>query len=940
MLGVSHPVSHRDERVEPAARPAFAPRAVRLAAALLGLAAIATYLVIALSRLAYPFPLEYLESNSLVEVQRILSGRPLYAAPAVGYVPDGYPPLYFATSAAAAGALGLSYLPLRLVSLLSSLACFAVLGALVRRETASAAAGIAAAGLLAATYFVTGTWFDVARVDSLFIALSVAALYAARSMRRTRGAVATGLLLAAAVLTKQNGLAEGVAVLTALALGPRRRLAGQATLTYAAVLGSSTLALGLASHGWYAYYVFVLMTEHTLAHAAFGQFWTVHLLRVLGLACCAVVLGARRIPLVLLAGCTALVVESYAALVHSGGGANDLLPAYLALALLAGLATGDHPGGLVSSCADRLAGARVAGWRAGQVRPWAAAAASALVIAQLAVLVNDFHPGRAIPTDADRAVGWRLAAGMRAFGGTIAVPSDPGLALLAGLPAVAHQGAADDVLRASGAAGLARFRSSAARAVAARRFSAIVTQNASPPDGFPRDLTRYYRRCPQTLLPGVPPALFQAVAGPPGRPAYVWLPAGGASCAVTVRTLGGPAPVAPGRQTEPGTAPNTNRVTRPAETPGGHGKVSAQIQVALIAAGCTSAVGLIGTGVIWLLRRAPLRLSVQVSGAVVVLAVAAGTLGTAQAMFISRHDLGVEAMVCVVAAVVAIGFGGLLGRQLEASSLALRQAARSLADRDGGYRSPAGPMTAELAALSRELAVTSDRLKDSRARERALDQSRRELVAWVSHDLRTPLAGLHAMAEALEDGIASDPDRYHRQIRAEVGRLARMVDDLFELCRIEAGTLRLSPGQIALEDLINDTVASTEALARARGVRLTGETGGPLVIQADPRELSRALTNLLVNAIRHTPAEGSVHVMAAPQPGGALLAVADGCGGIPEADLERVFDMAWRGTDPDDGAGLGLAIVRGIVEAHRGQVSVVNTGEGCRFEVRLPTLAV
>jgi signal transduction histidine kinase len=370
--------------------------------------------------------------------------------------------------------------------------------------------------------------------------------------------------------------------------------------------------------------------------------------------------------------------------------------------------------------------------------------------------------------------------------------------------------------------------------------------------------------------------------------------------------------------------------------------VNAQMQVVLIAAGCTGAVGVLGTGVIRLLRQAPLRISVQVSGAIVVLAVVAGTLGTAEAMFVSPHDLGVVVMVCLVAAVIAAGFGCLLGRQVEAGSLALRRAARSLGDQDG-YRSPAGPMAAELAALSRELAVTGEKLKESRAREHALEQSRRELVAWVSHDLRTPLAGLHAMAEALEDGMAADPDRYHRQIRAEAVRLARMVDDLFELSRIEAGALPLSPGQIALEDLISDALDSTEALARARGVRLTGETRAPLVIQADPRELSRALTNLLVNAIRHTPADGSVHVMAAPQPDGALLAVADGCGGIPEADLARVFDTAWRGacTGPgtDGGAGLGLAIVRGIVEAHQGQVSVVNTREGCRFEVRLPALA-
>ena len=313
-------------------------------------------------------------------------------------MPDGYPPLYFVTSAAAAGVLGLSYLPLRLVSLISSLVCFAVLARLVQRETASAAAGIAAAGLLAATYFVTDTWFDVARVDSLFIALSVAALYSARWMRRTRGAVATGLLLAAAFLTKQNGLAEGVAVLTALAFGPRRRLAWPAALTYGAVVGISTLVLGLASHGWYVFYVFVLLREHTLKYAAFGQFWTVYLLpdarhRLLrpGPRGAADTPGAgrRRVPR----------WWSRATPPWSTAAAevNDLLPAYLAVALFAGLAMDGHPGGLVGFCADRLARGRLANWRPGLAGRWVAAAAAALVIAQLAVLVNGFRPGPGDP---------------------------------------------------------------------------------------------------------------------------------------------------------------------------------------------------------------------------------------------------------------------------------------------------------------------------------------------------------------------------------------------------------------------------------------------------------------------------------------------------------------------------------------------------------------
>jgi hypothetical protein len=264
-------------------------------------------------------------------VHRVLAGQNLYPAPTAGYVPDGYPPLYFAVSAAAARVLGPSYLTLRLVSLVSSLACFALLGRLVQRETASVAAGTAAAGLLAATYSVTDTWFDVARVDSLFLALSIGALHAARYMRGTGGAVTAGVLLAAAALTKQTGLAECAAVTAVLLAGPRRRLGWVAALAEVVVLGVSTLVLALASGGWYLFYVYLLMSEHPLTGSGFGSFWTT-LATALGLAAAAAVLAARRVPPVLLAGCAALAVEGYAALVHSGGGFNDLLPAYLAVA--------------------------------------------------------------------------------------------------------------------------------------------------------------------------------------------------------------------------------------------------------------------------------------------------------------------------------------------------------------------------------------------------------------------------------------------------------------------------------------------------------------------------------------------------------------------------------------------------------------------------------
>jgi dolichyl-phosphate-mannose-protein mannosyltransferase len=493
-----------------------APRAARLAAALAGLAVIITYLVIALSRLSYPFTVEWLESNSLVEVHRILAGQSLYPAPTAAYVPDGYPPLYFAVSAAAASVLGVSYLPLRLVSLVSSLACFALLGRLVQRETGSAAAGTGAAGVFAGVYFATHTWFDVGRVDSLFLALSIGGLYAARSMHRTRGAIAAGALLAAAALTKQTGILEGVVVLAALAVGPRRRLAGVAALTEVTVLGISTLVLGLTSGGWYIFYVFELMSEHALNDSAIAGFWT-EILPVIGIAACAALIGALRAPLVLLAGCGALVVESYATLVHSGGDVNDLLPAYLAVALLAGLAMG----------AQRA-------W-------WVAAVSALLVLAQSGWLLSGFHPAQAIPTSADRAVGERFVAGLRALGGTVAIPGDPGLSLLAGMaPAAAHEDAAYDVLRGSDPTAITSFTGSVEHAIATYQYSAIILDSPTPPVGYEPWLSLYYRECPQPLLADVPAAAFRPVAGGiTSRPFAVWLPQGRGSCPAAVSILDG-----------------------------------------------------------------------------------------------------------------------------------------------------------------------------------------------------------------------------------------------------------------------------------------------------------------------------------------------------------------------------------------------------------------
>ncbi len=326
---------------------------------------------------------------------------------------------------------------------------------------------------------------------------------------------------------------------------------------------------------------------------------------------------------------------------------------------------------------------------------------------------------------------------------------------------------------------------------------------------------------------------------------------------------------------------------------------------ALLAGGV---VGLIGLIVLRLLRHRSIAVHIAILISVTVAAVVAGVVTVAQAMFLSAHDLRVVLMTVGASAVVSLGLGAVAGRRLAASAVWLAQA---------------------------------------RERERRLETSRRELVAWVSHDLRTPLAGLRAMAEALEDGVVSEPEttaEYHRRIRGETDRMAQLVDDLFELSRINAGALRLTLERVALSDVVSEALATAAPLAAGRRIRLVADPSGwPTVLASEP-ELARVVSNLVVNSVRYTPPDGTVQIEAGQDRDTAWLAVSDTCGGIPEDDLPRVFDVAFRGerartpqaTGTGTAGGLGLAIVRGLVEAHGGRVDVGNTSTGCRFVVRLP----
>ncbi|MDZ4270777.1 MAG: HAMP domain-containing sensor histidine kinase [Mycobacterium sp.] len=232
--------------------------------------------------------------------------------------------------------------------------------------------------------------------------------------------------------------------------------------------------------------------------------------------------------------------------------------------------------------------------------------------------------------------------------------------------------------------------------------------------------------------------------------------------------------------------------------------------------------------------------------------------------------------------------------------------------------------------------------------ERAAEQSRRRLVAFVSHDLRTPLAGIRAVSEAIADGVVPDDEvKVHaKHIEHESVRLSEMVDDLFEMSKINAGALTPSFEKVALDEVVDDVLAAHRIAAERAGVKLRADLPEqPVRVVGSDRALVRVLSNLVANAIAHTPEGGSVELALGSDENSAWARVDDTGVGIDEADLPRVFDVAYRGSNSrvprtdsslPSGSGLGLAIAAGLVQAHRGTLSAHNLPTGARFEVRLP----
>jgi signal transduction histidine kinase len=342
--------------------------------------------------------------------------------------------------------------------------------------------------------------------------------------------------------------------------------------------------------------------------------------------------------------------------------------------------------------------------------------------------------------------------------------------------------------------------------------------------------------------------------------------------------------------------------------------------------------------------RMPLTGQLAVLVASTALTVMASVVTVARLMLISSHDLNVVLYVAIVASIVSLALSLILGRFVTRNLGSLTQAARQIGE-GALVAADSGVTGAEFRALAGVLEATSQKLERSRAREAQLESARRELVAGISHDLRTPLAGIRAMSEALEDGLADDQPRYFAQMRVKVDQLTSMVDDLFELSKIDSGLLKLNLTEVSLYDVVSDAVAELGRLADGRTVRVEAAHRDDLTVTADARELSRAISNLLINAVQYTPDGSSISVIAGRAADGRpSISVIDQGGGIAEADLARIFEPGWRSTSArtplaggtSSGAGLGLAIVRGILHAHRGEATARNIPGGCRFDLVLP----
>jgi 4-amino-4-deoxy-L-arabinose transferase-like glycosyltransferase len=466
---------------------------------------VALCLFVVLTRLAYPFELEWMEGAMVDQVQRILDGKPIYCAPTLEFTPFIYPPLYYYVSALAAASIGVGFAPLRLTALFCSVGCGVVIFLIVRRETRSPYLALLSAGLFAATFRIGGAWFDIPRCDTMFLLFLLLALMVVRPNPTNRSCAIAGLLFAVAFFAKQPALLIAVPVAVYCFLCSRRG----GIYFAAAAIGVSvigTVVLDLIHGGWYRYYMFYLPRHHALTTSMFIDFWTKDLLLSLPIACLLsvvyVVHTLRRKAgidsLFYLFAAAGMIGGAWFSRLHSGGYSNVLLPAYAMLCLLFGL--GLRNLGDLSTPASPPR------------RTLVQILAYALGIGQFAMLV--YNPWKQIPTEEDRKAGERLIRAMSAVEGEVWLPWHGYLPTLAGKKACAHSMAVIDVVRGDKGETGVGLENEMKQAIRAKRFAAVILDVAWNDDEFQAAyrLDRHIFTDPTVLWPvtglGVRPQFF------------------------------------------------------------------------------------------------------------------------------------------------------------------------------------------------------------------------------------------------------------------------------------------------------------------------------------------------------------------------------------------------------------------------------------------------
>jgi signal transduction histidine kinase len=371
------------------------------------------------------------------------------------------------------------------------------------------------------------------------------------------------------------------------------------------------------------------------------------------------------------------------------------------------------------------------------------------------------------------------------------------------------------------------------------------------------------------------------------------------------------------------------------------GSLSEAATLAAVAGGAAACVGVAGTALLYVARRRSIAVQSALIALTSVAAVAAGAMAASHMMMGASEPVAALGVVIASSGTIGVLISLVLGARLRTGSESLIAAARQIGE--GDLATPvAEPPAEEFAALARELHAMQAQLEASALRERHVEEARRELVAWVSHDLRTPLARIRAIVEALEDGVvvdAAEVSSFYARLRAEADRLGRLISDLFELNRIAAGALELELERVRVGDVVSDVVSSFSVLADARQITLTAEQPQlDPTVEISPPHLERALENLLDNALRYTSERGAVDVRLVRQNGRVSVDIEDSCGGVDVEELERLVaePRVPRARAGQGGLGLGLAIAKGLVEAQGGELVVAATDRGCRFSLRLP----